>query len=299
MKLPHLFLSPRRGKVAANTLSQLLTKLFTSGTTFFITLLLARAFGASGYGDFVKITTYVAFFYLFADFGMNAVFLQNAVGGSVGTSLSREHAYWSGLLFLRFFGSIVLAAVALAILVLLPQGTFSGYTPLVRLGIIFFIPSIAFQGILTSANALFQKHLRYDLSAIAVGFGSATSLVLVAVATLAMGSGNGVLYAVGALLVGSAVSGVSAFVLARGLLSRFHLSWQGNKMREIVWQSIPLGITLVFNLIYFRLDSFILTLTRPTAEVGIYGLAYKFFEVPLVLPTFFMNAVYPMLLLSE
>jgi len=33
--------------------------------------------------------------------------------------------------------------------------------------------------------------------------------------------------------------------------------------------------------------------------VGIYGFAYKFFELPLVIPTFFMNAVFPLLLLSR
>src|SRR5207244_1517417 len=65
---------------------------------------------------------------------------------------------------------------------------------------------------------------------------------------------------------------------------------------HLLLPSLPLGITLLFNLVYFRADSIILTLTRPTAEVGIYGLAYKVFEIVLVFPTFFMNAVYPLLL---
>ncbi|MFA6446622.1 MAG: polysaccharide biosynthesis C-terminal domain-containing protein, partial [Candidatus Paceibacterota bacterium] len=60
----------------------------------------------------------------------------------------------------------------------------------------------------------------------------------------------------------------------------------------------PLGITLLFNTVHFRADIFVLTLTRPTIEVGIYGLATKFFEFPLAIPTFFMNAVYPLLLTS-
>jgi O-antigen/teichoic acid export membrane protein len=48
--------------------------------------------------------------------------------------------------------------------------------------------------------------------------------------------------------------------------------------------------------VYFRADSIVITLTRPTTEVGVYGLAYKVFEVALVFPTFFMNAVYPLML---
>jgi O-antigen/teichoic acid export membrane protein len=67
-------------------------------------------------------------------------------------------------------------------------------------------------------------------------------------------------------------------------------------MKGLFWVSAPLGITLLFNLVYFRVDSIILTLTRTTAEVGVYGLAYKIFELPLVIPTFFMNALYPVML---
>ena len=63
--------------------------------------------------------------------------------------------------------------------------------------------------------------------------------------------------------------------------------------------ALPLGITLLFNQVYFRIDSFVLALTRSTAEVGLYGLAYKVFELPLVIPTFFMNSVYPLLLVEQ
>ena len=62
--------------------------------------------------------------------------------------------------------------------------------------------------------------------------------------------------------------------------------------------ALPLGLTLIFNIIYFHADSFILTITRSTTEVGVYGLAYKFFEFALVLPTFFMNASLPLLFQS-
>lgn len=61
-------------------------------------------------------------------------------------------------------------------------------------------------------------------------------------------------------------------------------------------RSLPLGVTLLFNLIYFRADIFLLTLYRSTEEVGVYGLATKVFELPLTIPIFLMNAVYPILL---
>ena len=58
------------------------------------------------------------------------------------------------------------------------------------------------------------------------------------------------------------------------------------RLRSLFIASFPLGLTLLFNVVYFHIDSIILTFTRTSAEVGIYGLAYKIFELPLVLPTF-------------
>jgi O-antigen/teichoic acid export membrane protein len=63
-------------KIAANTLYQLIGKLITAGITFLVTILIARQFGSTGFGEFTKITTYVAFFYLIVDFGQNAIVLK-------------------------------------------------------------------------------------------------------------------------------------------------------------------------------------------------------------------------------
>jgi len=60
--------------IAVNTITQLVGRAISAVTTLLVTLLIARELGAGGYGDFVKITTYAAFFYLAVDFGINAIF---------------------------------------------------------------------------------------------------------------------------------------------------------------------------------------------------------------------------------
>ncbi|MFZ5845529.1 MAG: polysaccharide biosynthesis C-terminal domain-containing protein, partial [Patescibacteria group bacterium] len=89
---------------------------------------------------------------------------------------------------------------------------------------------------------------------------------------------------------------VVALSLARRLTGSLRFSFRASELLKIFVPAIPLGLAILFNLVYFHVDSVILALTRSTLEVGIYGLAYKVFEVSLVLPTFFMNAVYPLLL---
>lgn len=287
--------SPTVISIASNTFAQMLGKVATAGTTFLMTIAIARAFGAAGYGDFTKITTYVALFFLFADFGLNAAYLQQH--GTTRNDATRNHAepYWNVLLGVRLVGSIFLLFLAIAVLSFLPQSTTDGFTGLVRLGIILYSPVIVFGALLTTANAYFQKQLRYSFSTIAVTAGSVVSLVLIWIAAGAFTSAAGTIGSVIALLVGSVVTALLAFFFVRRFKQSLTPSFNRSMARALLFAAIPLGATLIFNVVYFRIDSLIMTLTRTTVEVGIYGLAYKFFELPLVVPTFFMNSVFALM----
>lgn len=287
-------------KVFWNTSAQVIGRLVGAGTTFFISILIARAFGAEGYGDFAKVTTYVALFYLLADFGMNAVFLQktnesiaNPPGG--GSRIDANNKSWGELLGVRVVGSVVFMFLALAILVFLPQGVGQGYTAAVRLGIILLLPSILFQAIITTTNAEFQRRLRYDLATIAIVAGALVTIATV-VGIVGGIKGIGVIGVIGGIGVGMLISALVALGLIKKFETPLGFTITRFSLLSYFTRSLPLGMTLVFNLIYFRADHFILALSRTTSEVGIYGLAYKVFEFPISIPTFFMNSVYPLLL---
>lgn len=288
-----ILFSPIHLKIAANTMSQLLGKLISSAATIAISFLVAQKLGAAGYGDFAKITTYVAFFFLLADFGFNAIYLQR-----------KEKELFSTLIVTRILWSLLLTFVAAAILAFLPQGTTQGFTPLVRLGIILFAPAILFQALITTANAVFQKHLRYDLATAALAVGTLISLGLIlfifpptdALPAFANTRSLPLIAAILALLVGTIVTALFALGLTRRFTkneaSTFHLS----PALSLFTASLPFGLTLLFNVVYTRADTMLLTFFRPTVDVGVYALAYKVFELFLVIPTFFMNAVYPLML---
>ena len=69
-----------------------------------------------------------------------------------------------------------------------------------------------------------------------------------------------------------------------------------DKFKTYLKRSWPIGLALILNLIYFRIDIFVLSTVRDSREVGIYGLAYQFFEASLAVPIFFSNALYPLLI---
>lgn len=269
-------------KVAYNTLVQLFGRFFTGIITYLITLVLVRQYGPIGFGDFVKILTYVSYFYIMADFGFNAVVVKKITQREEDTVL-----YLSNLLGLRIILSLLLIFISLAILSFLPQGQDQGFTPIVRLGIIIGSVTTLTQAILTTCNAYFQKIMRYDKSVLASSFGYLLTLVLAFL--FARGS-----FSISFLAIPYVLGGVFTVFLCFLLLGQKIIpAFEKNIWQSIFWPSLPLGLTLILNLVYFKADSFILTLTRTTSEVGIYGLAYKFFEIGLVFPTFFMNSLYP------
>lgn len=270
------------GQIGLNTAYQLIGKAISAGTTLLVTFLLARQFGAQGYGDFVKVTTYVGFFFLFVDFGLNATFLQ------------QKTKNFAALLGLRVISSAALLFCALVILLFLPRGSESGYTTAVRFGIVVFVPAILFQSLITTTNAIFQKHLRYDLATVSVAFGVAVTIVVLGV-ILFFGDIPASMAGSVPFLAGSiTTAAVALWFCAR--ITPLSLTFAPRDLIRLLLPTIPLGLTLISNVIYAHADSVVLTLTRPTLEVGTYGFAYRIFETLLVVPTFFMNALYPLLL---
>jgi len=274
--------------IAFNTASQLLGKFLSGITTFVISFLLARSLGVEGYGDFTKITAFVAFFYLFADFGLNAIYIQFSKNKNADTE---KHI----LLTTRILISLILMFFMIAVVAFLPGFGNQGFSPSVKLGIILFAPTILLQALITTTNAYFQETLHYEYATYATAAGSFVTLILLLIAVSIFLPSFGLFAALFATIAGSLIAVIISFLFAKKLKGVLRIFWDGKQIRNMILSAAPLGITLMFNVVYFRIDTFILTITRSTNEVGIYGLAYKFFELALVVPTFAMNAIFPSL----
>ena len=271
-------------KVAFNTIVQMLGKVFSAGTTLIIVMLTLRHFGVEDLGRLTAITAYVAYFYLLADFGFNAIVVRE-----VAKDKSQAPSYFSSLLSLRFFVSLGLIAFSLLLLLVLP----SPYNqPLIRLGITLCALTILSQATLTSTNAIFQFDLRYDKSVTAIGLGSLTTLALVAVF---LKLGFSLLSFIIAITCGSLVMAIVALILAKIHLPQLSLLIEPKTFKRLFFLALPLGLTLIFNLVYFKIDKFLIPVFRSFRELGLYETAYKVFDVSLVFPIFFMNAVYPVM----
>lgn len=279
-----------RKKVIFNTFIQFVNRFIIAGSAFLVSLLIARVFGPRGFGEYSKATTFIAFFYLFADFGFNAYVLRE-----IANQPHNEKKIIGNLLGLRLIAGLILTLVALFITFFLPYDAIrnEGFTPVAKGAIMAISILVLYQAFLNTTNVIFQKHLRYELSTFANIVGSIVTVIVVLILLLFKMSLPVILLGYG---VGGICASIILFFYVKKLYIHFTPLFSLEESKKIIISSLPLGLTLVFNLVYFRADIFILTLFRTTTEVGTYGLAYKFFEFPLTLPTFFANSLYPILL---
>ena len=271
-------------QIAKNTLYQTLARVGSSFTGFLITIIIARKFGVLGYGDFIKVTSYIAIFYLVLDFGLNAFFLQY------------EKPKFKNLFYLRILIALIIFVLVNLLMLVLPYNSSlgSGFSQNVKLVIFIFSFSIFAQSVILSASAIFQKAINYFLYMVGIIVGSLVNLALVLIFTFLNYS---IFYILFAFVASSFVTALVLIGLAKE--SIFPVSFDRQFAKEIFLKSFPIGLMLIFNLVYFRADIFLLSLLSTTKAVGIYGLAYKFFDFLIALPLFLSNAVYPFLIKAK
>ncbi len=273
-------------RIAKNTLYQATARLASSFIGFLITIFIARYFGVLNYGDFIKITSFVAPFYIFMDFGMNAIYLQ----------LDKDEAKFNDFFNLRILISIVIFIIVNIVALLLPYNISlnTGYPPVVKMGILIFSLSFFSQSIIYSSSVIYQKRINYFGYMLAVITGSVVNFLLV----LFFISYK---FGLNHIILGFVLSGVVTAILSQLLTGKkikiFKIDI--NFAKKIIVLSWPLGLMLIFNLVYFRIDSIILAFYKSAKDVGTYGLSYKFFDFLIALPLFLSNALYPMLLENQ
>ncbi len=275
--------------VAKNTLFQLIGKVFTMGVTVFITLMITRIYGRELYGDYSLMQGFPALFFIITDFGLNAISVKHA-----SKDRARLFHYFLNVLIFRVIFSAVIIAVIIVALGFFP------YAEELKFGIRLSLLLILTFGLYSSTNIIFQTKLRYDLSVI--GQITGYLLILFAVIFLVQERASVVWISFSYVLGGLLTFGVNLLLIYRLDIKKTFF-FDLPLIKRLFKEALPLGITFIFTQMNFKEDAlFISVLRMPewlemnhSEAVGVYSLPYKIFEVSLVFPTFFMNAVYPIL----
>lgn len=266
------------GKVAVNTVIQVVTKVVTTGLSLVVIALTTRYLGRYGFGQYTTAITFVTFFSIAADLGLTLVTTQ--LISRPGANISRV---MSNLFTFRLVSGFFI--IGLAPLIVL----FSPYDQVVKQGV--GIAAVAFYFVLLSQIfvSLFQKELRTDKIAIAE---VVSRIVVLALTIWAIASDFGVIGLLWTLTIGNAISFFLHFFYARRY-AQIQFVFDTSVWKDIIQRSWPLIITIVLNLVYLKADILILSLFKTQDDVGLYGAAYRVIDVLVTIPFMIGGTILP------
>jgi len=267
-------------KIAYNAIVSAGARIIGLALSLIIIGLLTRYLGQDGFGYYATILAFLFFFTVLADLGLYSICLREISRPGADQSKIASNAFT-----LRFFAGLFIFAMAPLIVCLFP------YPGQVKLGIL--IGAVGFW-LMSNQQILmgvFQKHLRMDKVAIGELFGRLVQLGLV---IFFIKQDLGFLFIISALVIGSLISFVLIFIFSQKYIP-ISFEFDFSFWRPLLKESLPLALAIIFTVIYFKIDTIMLSLMKSPADVGIYNLAYKFLESLLFFPAMFIGLVMPMM----
>lgn len=263
-----------------STVSQLGAKLVHLVLNVVSTLAVIRYLAPEGYGTYVLVLTVTTVAGVVADFGLPKLAVREAVRPD--SDASEVIGTIAGLRLGLALGASLGIQLALLAFGQGPAAHLAGaVASLVVVG----------DAVLGVVVVVFQIHLAQHLEA-AIRVASEaveTGLVLVLIAA---GAGLPALFAAPA--VGVLLGTVLALWVGRrrfGLRPRFATA----RLRGLVREALPLGPGLLVGVLYLKLDSIVVAVLRPSADLGLYGSACQPIEYVFLASAVVINVLFPLL----
>ncbi|MBF8280505.1 MAG: Polysacc synt C protein [Candidatus Magasanikbacteria bacterium] len=266
--------------VAKNTGIQILGKGISTLLGIIIVGIFARYLGAAGFGIYTTVITFLTFFGIIVDFGLTLTTVQ-----MISEPAADEQKIVSNLFTLRTVSAVIFLALAPII------AFFTPYSPEIKFGIIIATASFFFIALNQVLTGIFQKHLAMTRVMIAENVGR---LILLIFSVLIVKTGGGLSLLLAAIVLGAIGNFLTLWFSARPLVKiKLEIDWP--IWRKIFSRSWPMAVSIIFNLIYLRADTLIMSLTRSATEVGLYGAAYRVIDIALMIPVMMMGIIVPLL----
>jgi O-antigen/teichoic acid export membrane protein len=266
--------------IAHNTAIQMVGKAISTMLGLVAMAMLMRYLPTEQFGWYVTTIGFLGFIGILIDFGLIPVTAQ-----MLSEHPQRKQEILSNLLGLRI-------TTAGFFLLLTPLISFLFPYP-IEVHIAIAISCISFFCI--SINQIFTGYFQTKMQMIVPVIGEFVSRI-----TLVAGLALGIIFSTTFLGVMSIITlaGVM-YTLTMGIIfykdKVLHFAWNMSVWREIALKSWPITVAVIFNVLYLRSDTVILSLFRDQIEVGIYGAAYRVIDIIAQTALMIMGIMLPLL----
>lgn len=293
-------------KILENTFVQVLGKLITAALSIVILKIISGYLGTAGYGDYTTVYQFLAFFGIIADFGIYTITVKE-----MSRDESKIPIILGNVMGLRTFLSVFAMGLAIAVVFLLP--TYSD--TLIPVGVLIATLATILTLLNGTVSSVLQVHLKMQYATIGLVLGKVVSVGYMAWAVyfaFASDMATGFYQLLWAGVAGNlAMFVITSYYVRRycKITYRFDFAY----WKKVFFTSLPFGVALILNTLYFRLDVLLMTFILPHSqnmangqadcvktlcsdtEIGLYGVAMRILEMLVIIPVYFMNSVLPVM----
>lgn len=273
-------------KLTTNTIIQIIGRFLTLVISL-VTLsyianhLVVDGSALKGYGQYTIVLTYISIIGATADLGLFTLVVREITGKKPETA---GQIVGSALAF-RFLLMVTTLLVLLALFQFLP------YALVVKQGILLGVV-IAFLMLFSQAvAAIFQANLLSERIVVSEVIGR---LVIAVLTIYFLHKGLGLIPVIAANLIGNVTLLLVSYFLSRAA-ARIKISFDFSLWKQASAEFWSVAAVTLLGLIHFRLDSLILSIYKPVSDVGLYGVAYRIFDIILVIPAIIAANLLPAL----
>jgi O-antigen/teichoic acid export membrane protein len=271
-------------KVALNTIVQIVAKAVTVIFGFLTMVILTRSLGSEGYGNYMYILTLVVLFGGFADWGTATIGVREAAKDE-----KRQNLILSNIFLIRLFLALLGGLVMILSSFYLPLKNTDQL--LVRQGILFGSLILFLFALKASFGIIFQTKLQIYKLAIA---DITASILIFFLSWLFVKQNLGLVYLIIAVVLANVVAVALAAILAVKTI-RFDFRFQWSLVKVFLKESLPMGAILLLLTLDNKIDTVMLGLMKGSSAVGIYAVAYRFYDVLILGAAYLMNSLLPVL----
>ncbi len=267
-------------KIAHNTIYQIIGKISSTFLGLIALGMMTRYLGQEQFGWYITTMAFLQFIGIMIDFGLIPVTAQ-----MMSEPEHDKNTLFKNLLGFRFTTSVLFLGVAPLIALLFP------YPPEVKLAITF--TTITFLSV--NMNQVFlgfyQTKLKMHIQAIGENVGR---IVLVIGLWLVMSKGMGFIPIMWIVVLNSVAYTLVLWFSAKKYTSiSFAFNW--TIWKAIIIKMWPIAVSIVFNVIYLKGDTILLSLFKSQTEVGIYGAAYRVIDILAQTAMMIMGVMLPLM----
>lgn len=265
--------------IAKNTILILISQIISYIFIFFTTIYSARYLGVENFGILSLSIAFTGILIIFADLGLSTLTIRE---------VSRDKSLGNKYLVNIALFKIVLAVITFIIAIITVN--ILSYSLLIQLAIYGMTISVIFNSFSVFISSIFQAHEKMEYLSI----GTIISSILIFI---------GVLIAINLNL--DVLNFVLIYIIANIIVLLFYLiilfkkfmspSWdfEWNFLKDNLKMALPFGITGIFVMIYYYIDSIMLSVMAGNDAVGWYNAAYRITLVLLFIPSVFNISIFP------